>query len=193
MSRGARFVIVLLFVLVLLSLALNGYLVWQWWTVRSQALVLASQADELRHSALHAVAQFREELQGIDEITLNYDVQIDESLPVDAVVPFRERLDVPIETTVPISQAVEAAFDLEVPQFGLRIPVEVTVPVQLEVPIALSVPVEINRDVPVQTTVPISLEVPIVIDLADVGLARTIEVLDLGLADLEQALKGIGE
>ena len=193
MSRGARFVIVLLFVLVLLSLALNGYLVWQWWTVRSQALVLASQADELRHSALDAVAQFREELQGIDEMTLNYDVQIDESLPVDAVVPFRERLDVPIETTVPISQAVEAAFDLEVPQFGLRIPVEVTVPVQLEVPIALSVPVEINRDVVVQTTVPISLEVPFVIDLADVGLARIIEVLDLGLADLEQALKGIGE
>ena len=193
MSRGARFLIVLLFVLVLLSLALNGYLVWQWLTLRSQALVLAGQADELRQSALNTVAQFRQELQGSDEWTFQYDVQIDESLPVEAVVPFRERLDVPIETTVPISQAVEAVFDLEIPQFGLRIPVEVTVPVQLEVPIALSVPVEIDHDVVVQTTVPISLEVPIVIDLADVGLARTIELLDRGLADLEQALKGIGE
>lgn len=192
MSRGARFQIVLL-LLVLLSLALNGYLVWQWLTFRSQALALADQADKLRRSALDAVVQFRRELQSIDEMIVEYDVQIDEHLPLDAVVPFRQRLDIPIETTVPISQAVQAAFDLEIPQFGLKIPVEVTVPVQLEVPIALSVPVEIDLDVPVQTTVPISLQVPIAIDLADAGMTRYIELLDRGLADLERTLAGLGE
>lgn len=192
MSRGARFQIVLL-LLVLLSLALNGYLVWQWLTFRSQALALADQADELRLSALDAVAQFRQELQSIDEMIVEYEVQIDEHLPVDAVVPFRQRLDIPIEATVPISQAVQAAFDLEIPQFGLKIPVEVTVPVQLEVPIALSVPVEIDLDVPVQTTVPISLQVPIAIDLTDAGMMRYIELLDQGLADMERMLAGLGE
>jgi hypothetical protein len=193
LSRGSRFLVGLLFVLVLLSLALNGYLIWQWLAFRSQALALAHQANELRQSALDVVAQFRQELQGIDEMILEYDVHIDERLPVDAVVPFRERLEVPIETVVPISQTIQTTFDLEIPQFGLSIPVDVAVPVQLEVPINLSVPVEIDRDIPVQTTVPISLEVPIVIDLADVGLVRYIELIDLGLADLEQALKGIGE
>ena len=192
MSRGVRFQIVLL-LLVLLSLALNGYLIWQWLTFRSQALALADQADELRRSALDAVAQFRQELQSIDEMIVEYEVQIDEHLPVDAVVPFRQRLDIPIEATVPISQAVQAAFDLEIPQFGLKIPVEVTVPVQLEVPIALSVPVEIDLDVPVQTTVPISLQVPIAIDLTDAGMMRYIELLDQGLADMERMLAGLGE
>ena len=43
LSRGARFLIVFLFVLVVLSLALNGYLIWQWLTFRSQALALANQ------------------------------------------------------------------------------------------------------------------------------------------------------
>lgn len=197
MSRGARFLRATagrtLFVLVLLSLALNGYLIWQWLTFRSQALALAGQADELRLSALGALGQFRQELQGADDWTFEYVVQIDESLPVDAVVPFHERLEVPIQTTVPISHVIETTFDLEIPQFRLSIPVDVAVPVELEVPIDLSVPVAIDRDIPVQTTVPINLEVPIVIDLADVGLTRYVEWLDQGLADLEQALNGIGE
>ncbi len=91
---------------------------------------------------------------------------------------------------MPISQAVETSFDLEIPQFGLRIPVEVTVPVELEVPVVLSVPVEIDRDVPVRTTVPVKLEVPIVIALEDTGLTEYIDLLDQGLANLESALSG---
>jgi hypothetical protein len=193
LSRGARFIIVALFLLVLVSLALNGYLIWQWLTFRSQALALAGQAEALRQSALGAVAQVRQELQGIDDLTLEYSVPIDEDLPVDAVVPFHERLNIPVKTTVPISHTVETAFDLEIRQFGLSIPVEVVVPVELTVPIDLSIPVAIDRDIRVRTTVPIDLEVPIAIDLADLGVARYLELIDLGLADLEQALKGIGE
>jgi hypothetical protein len=189
-ARGTRFVIVLLFLLVLLSLALNGYLVWQWLTFRAQAQALADRAEGLRRSALEAIAQLREELEGIDDATFEYRVQIDEDLPIDAVVPFHERFEVPIQATVPISQEFATTLDLQIPQLGVNLPVEVAVPVQLEVPIDLTVPVEIDREVPIRTTVPISLEVPVVIDLADVGLARYVELLDRGLADLEEALAG---
>jgi len=188
LSRRARFVIVLLFVLVLLSLALNGYLVWQWLTFRAQAQALADRAEGLRRPALEAIARLREELQGVGDLAFEYNVQIDENLPVDAVVPFHERLEVPIQYTVPISQEIFTTLDLQIPQLGVNLPVEVAVPVQLQVPIDFTVPVEIDREVPVHTTVPISLEVPIVIDLADVGLARYVELLDRGLADLEEAL-----
>jgi hypothetical protein len=191
LSRGARFVIVLLFLLVLLSLALNGYLVWQWLTFRAQVQAMADGAEGLRRSALEAIAQLREELQGINDSTFEYVVQIDEDLPIDAVVPFHERFEVPIQSTVPISQEFATTFDLQISQFGMVIPVDVVVPIQLEVPIDLSVPIEIDREVPVQTTVPISLEVPIVVDLADVGLARYVELLDRGLADLEELLAGV--
>jgi hypothetical protein len=189
LNRGAKFVIALLFVLVVLSWALNAYLIWQWLAFQSQVAIVTGQAEELRQSTLEALAQFRLELQSIDDLAFEYDVQIDESLPVDAVVPFRERLQVPVKTTVPISQDIETSFNLEIPQFGLSIPVEVTVPVELEVPIDLVVPIEIDRDVPVRTTVPVKLEVPIAIDLADFGLKQYIELLDGALADLEEALK----
>jgi hypothetical protein len=188
LSRRARFVIVLLFALVSLSLALNGYLIWQWLTFRAQAQALADRAEGLRRSALEAIAQLREELQGVGDVAFEYRVQIDENLPVDAVVPFHERLEVPIQYTVPISQEIFTTLDLQIPQLGLNLPVEVAVPIQLEVPIDLTVPIEIDREVPVHTTVPISLEVPIVFDLADVGLAWYVELLDRGLADLEVAL-----
>jgi hypothetical protein len=189
LSRGAKFAIGVLFVLVLFSLALNGYLIWQWLSFQSQLMAAADQLEALRQTALGTIGQFRQELQAIDDLTLEYDVQIDDSLPVNAVVPFHERLDVPIQATVPISESIETSFDVDIPPFGLSVPVDVEVPVQLEVPIDLSVPIEIDRDVPVQTTVPISLEVPIAIDLADVGLRRYIELLDQSLADLERTLE----
>jgi hypothetical protein len=189
LSRGAKFAIAVLFVLVLFSLALNGYLIWQWLSFQSQVLAAAEQLEELRLVALGTVGEFRQELQAIDNMTFDYDVQIDDSLPVNAVVPIRERLDVPVKATVPISETIETTFDIDISAFGLRVPVEVAVPVQLEVPIDLSIPIEIDREVPVQTTVPISLEVPITIDLAEIGLRRYIELLDQSLADLEQALR----
>jgi hypothetical protein len=204
LRRGGWIVNVLLFLLVLVSLALNAYLIRQWLIFRERAEALEEQAAglidkalryeqlafDLRDAALVEIPRYRQELQGLQGMTFEYLVQIDENFPVDAVVPFQERLEVPIQTTVPISHAVETAFDLEIRQFGLSIPVEVTVPIQLEVPIDLSVPVEIDRDIAIQTTVPISLEVPIAIDLADTGLLEYVELLDQALAQLENTLAG---
>ena len=198
MSRGTKVAIAVLTVLVLLSLALNGVLIWQWLNFRAQALVLADQAlamagqaEALRQGAIDAIAGYRRELRGVTEFEFEYNVQIDQTLPIDAVVPFHERLEVPIQTTIPIDQEIQTTVNLQIPQFGLDIPVDVAVPIQVDVPIDLKVPVEIDRDVPIQTTVPISLEVPISIDLADAGLLHYVDLVDQGLADLERMLTGL--
>ena len=186
MSQGVAFVMVVLILVVLLSLGLSGYLLWQW-------LVFRSQGKALARKALDGLSGLRRGLQGLDDVTFEYLLQIDQILPIHVVIPFRERLEVPIRTTVPINQAIETSFSLQLPGFSVRVPVELVIPIEFDVPIDMTVPVEINRDVPVRTTVPIKLEVPLVVDLADTGLKRYVDLLDQGLADLEQELSAVGE
>ena len=186
MSRGAKWLAALMFVLVLFSLALNAYLIWQ-------ATLLRARAAALQREALGTVSRFREELGALSGATLSYTVHIDQEIPIDAVVPFRQELEIPIRTTVPISQEVQTTVNLEVKSLNLNLPVDVTVPVDLEVPIDMVVPVEIDQQVPVRTTVPLQLDVPVSIRLAETDLARYIELLDQGLADLERALGGAQE
>ena len=186
MSRGAKWFLALTFVLVLFSLALNAYLIWQ-------AALLQTRAMALQQEARSTVSRFREELSALGEATLSYTVHIDQEIPIDAVVPFREELEIPIQTTVPISQQVQTTVNLEIRSLNLSLPVDVNVPIDLEVPIDMSVPVQIDRQVPVRTIVPIELDVPVAIRLAETDLARYIELLDQGLADLERALGGAQE
>ena len=186
MDRGVVLALVVLCLLVLLSLGVSGYLLWQWLTFRSQKKVLAQKA-------LSAISGSRQELQGISDATFEHLLQIDQTLPIHVVIPFREQLEVPIQTTVPIDQAIETSFSLQLPGFSVRVPVDLVIPVQFDVPIDMTVPVEINRDVPVSTTVPIKLDVPLVVNLADTGLKRYVDLIDQGLANLEQELAAVGE
>lgn len=185
MDQGIALALVVLFLLVLLSLGLSGYLLWQWLGLRSQGKALARQAVD-------ALSGLRRELQSLDDVAFEHVLQIDQTLPIHVVIPFREQLEVPIQTTVPIDQAIETSFSLQLPGFSVRVPVDLVIPVQFDVPIDMTVPVEVNRDVPVSTTVPIKLDVPLVVNLADTGLKRYVDLLDQRLADLEQELSVIG-
>jgi hypothetical protein len=185
LDQGVAFTLVVLFLVDLLSLGLSGYLLWQWLGFRSQGKALARKA-------LDALSGLRRELHGFNDATFEHLLQIDQTLPIQVVIPFRERLEVPIQTKVPIDQAIETSFSLQLPGFSVRVPVDLVIPIKFDVPIDMTVPVEVNRDVPVRTTVPIKLEVPLVIDLADTGLERYVDLLDQGLADLERELSAVG-
>jgi hypothetical protein len=185
LEQGVALALVVLFFLVLLSLGSSGYLLWQWLGFRSQTKALAQKA-------LTAIAGSRQELRGLDHVTFEHLLRIDQTLPIDVVIPFREQLEVPVQTMVPVDQSIETSFSLQLPGFSVRVPVDLVIPVRFDVPIDMTVPVEVNRDLPVSTTVPIKLEVPLVIDLADTELQRYVGLIDQGLAGLEQELSAVG-
>jgi len=193
LSRGARLVIILLFLLVILSLGLNGYIIWQLLTFRQQALALQQQAQDLQQAALDAVSRSIQELEALDEVTIRYTVNISEEIPVDVVVPLQDRMQIPVQGTIPISKEINTTLIIQLSEFGLTVPLDVTIPLALDVPVDITVPVDIDRQVPIHTTVPFKLDVPIVIRLSETELAQYVELLKSGLKDLEQALSGAGE
>lgn len=193
MSRGAKIVIFTLFVLVTLSIALNVYSIWQLLIFRDQAFTLQQRLQDLQYAALETVSRTIQELEAFDEVTIETTVQIDEQIPVRAVVPFQENMRIPVQVTIPIRDEIATTAVFQISQLGLSIPVDITIPLMFDVPIDITVPVDIDRQVPISTTVPIQLEVPIVLDLGETPLPRHVELLEQGLKDLEQALSGAQE
>jgi hypothetical protein len=148
--------------LVLASLALN--------------LLIVVQLASARRAVLRLAEEAARELAPLEEAHIRYDVQVRQSLPVAAQVPFRENLTVPIQATIPVSvvvpihQRVEVPVDAGLLRFNLEFPLDLDVPVRLEVPVDLQVPVAISRTVDLSTTVPVSLTIPVDIPLADTPL-----------------------
>lgn len=187
MSQGTKIAITGLFILVLLSLGLNGLLIWQWWTFQQQTQQTIQQLRPLLQANL---AQASADLESFAQSTIEFDLQVQQEFPVQVEAPFRETLEIPIQTTVPISQEIQTTIMVS-PLPGVNIPTEVTVPVNLEIPIDLTIPISIDRTIPISTTVPLDINVPIAIDVSETGLAVYLERLRAGLDSFEQALSAL--
>ena len=188
MSKGAKITITVLFVLVLLSLGLNGLLIWQWWTFQQQAQATMQKIEPMIRGGL---SQTIDDLESFEQSTLEFDIQIQQEFPVQVEIPFQETLEVPIQTTIPISQEIQTTIMIDPFQTGFTIPTDVSVPVDLEVPIDMNIPVSIDRTIPISTTVPLDLNVPIAIEVSETELAPYLERLRTGLASFEEALSTI--
>ncbi len=187
MSQGTKIALISLFILVLVSLVLNGILLWQWWTFRQQTQQTIQQLRPLLQTSL---AQASADLESFAQSTIEFELPVQQEFPVQVEIPFRESLEVPIQTTVPISQEIRTTITVT-PLPGVNIPTEVTVPVNLDIPIDLTIPVAIDRTIPISTSVPLDIRVPIAIKVSETGLAVYLERLRAGLDSLEQALSAI--
>jgi len=130
---------------------------------------------------------------GLGEATIKTTVQIDESIPIQFVLPLDEALpisfDLPIsqDTTVVLRQPValneQATFTF--PNGGgqihglvsLYLPAGMALPVRLNmvVPVNQTVPVQLN--VPVDQNIPIQMDVPVAITLGESGLDPVVDDL----------------
>lgn len=187
MSRGVKIALIGLFILVLLSLGLNGVLLWQWWTFQQQT---EQTIQQLRPVIQANLTEASANLESFAQSTIQFELPVQQEFPIMVEVPFRESLEVPIKTTVPINQEIQTTIMVS-PLAGMNIPVEVTVPVNLDIPINLIIPVEIDRTIPISTTVPLDITVPIAIDVSKTGLAVYLERLSAGLDSIEKALSTI--
>jgi hypothetical protein len=188
-SKTSKVLFVILFILVLVSLGLNGFLLWQLQQARQQAQgVVRTVGPQIQEVLEQTIA----DLETFQESTIAFDVQVNENFPVEVDIPFKETIEVPIQLTVPIQEEINTTILIDPLKTGQGIPVDVTVPVDLEIPIDTTIPVSIDRTIPISTSVPLDLDVPIAIELGDTELADYIERLRDSLASfgpaLEQAL-----
>lgn len=168
MKRGYGIALIVLTVLTLLSLALNGAIIY--------GLLQARQI------ALKTVAGARAIATGIGNETISYTFEVHQEIPVAASVPFHEEITVPVQTTVPISTTVVVPINLGITSYNLRVPIRTLVPINLE----FTVP--ISKTVDVATTVPLDFPSLIEISIADTPLVGYLDSLDADLAELEEKL-----
>jgi hypothetical protein len=166
--RWLGFATVLLLLLVLLSLAVNGFLIYR-------LLELRGRADAVLDDLLALSGTIGEQVIAIP-------VEIDRAFPVHASVPFRYEGTVPIDTTVPISTTIAVPVQL------LGRVVEFDVPVDITVPISYSAPIDVEQMIEIDTSVPVHLDTTIELPLSETPIGGLIQ----GLRDAIQRLREEG-
>jgi len=168
MKKGYLIALIVLAVSTLLSLTLNG--------------VVIFGLLRMRQIALDTVADARASVTGIGDDTFAYTIEVDQEIPIATSIPFNEEVSVPINMTVPINTTVVVPIDLGFTSYNLDVPIRTVFPVDLEFTVPVSTTVDIA------TTVPLDVDVPIEIPIADTPLVGYLEELDAALARIEARL-----
>ena len=130
-------------------------------------------------------------LETFSSSTLEFDVAIDQNLPINTEIVIDRTFTVPIKTSIPINESFDTTIEVEGP-FGLTVPVDVTVPVDIDVPVDLEFELPVNETIPVEANVPVQLDVPIRVDIAETELAELADSLAAGLTSFRDVFSGLG-
>lgn len=133
----------------LLSLALNGVLLW---ALRNPERMLAP-----------ALGRVMERLKAQDA-TLRYTVRIPAGTPVHFDIPIDQRYNVRVNTTLPINTDINLPVNTP---FGRR---NVTVPVRTNIPIRTTLPVHLRDTFRLRTRTEAEIVVPLEIPIRDLPL-----------------------
>lgn len=192
---------ILLWVVALVSLALNVYLLMGF--------------NNFQRNLQQEANRISETLDGVAIENYEVPVVVDETFAVSLTVPFSDTFEVPINTSVPVSTSITVDEIISVPfndvvsldrdvqiflsVLGQSIPVDIPiradipidlqteVPIKLEVPVQVDIPIDLVVEVPVHTEVPIEAEIPVQMDfpvtvpLEEMGFNTLLEQLQDGL------------
>ncbi len=191
--------------LVVVSLSLNGYLLWRSMRtddrvaevaggaalVISQATGLLSGLQEAGPVIDAALDEIDVELTAFQTSQLTFAVDVDQDIPVQTSFPFRRSITIPVRQSLPISETFRTRVEIQGP-FGVDIPLDVEIPVDIEVPIEFDVPVELDEQIEIDTTFPLRLSVPVTVDIEGTELARLAARLQQGIAQVRTFVDGLG-
>ncbi len=190
--------------LVVLSLAANGYLLWRSLQtddrveeVAGGAALIVSQAaglfgalDQLGPLAGEALDTLDVELEEFRTSTLEFEVAVDQEIPVRTNFQFERTITFPIRTSLPVDEEFQTRIEVSGP-FGVDIPLNVTVPIRIDVPVELDLEVPIDETIEIDTTFPLRLDVPVSVAIEGTGLDRLAAQLQEGLAQVRDVLAGL--
>jgi len=146
---------ILLWVIALASLALN--------------LIMLNQLLTLRRASGQAIADAIAVISQIESQTFTTHITVDDQIEINTSIPVNETIPINIKQTLPIDTVVTVPV-----QAGLLGTLNLTVPIKADVPIEIQQEVTINQPFEIKTTVPVHLEVPVTIRVADTELAATL-------------------
>jgi MFS family permease len=157
----------------------------------SQVQGFQEQLVELEPTVSAGIDEAIAGLESFSSSTLEFDVAIDQNLPIDTEIVIDRTFNVPIKTSIPINESFETTIEVQGP-FGLTVPVDVTVPVDIDVPVDIEFKLPVNETIPIETNVPVNLDVPINVDIAGTELAELADALAAGLESFRDVLAGLG-
>ena len=158
----------LLYIAVIISLGLNFYIL----------SVLAEARRQLGVAAANASVAVGELADG----SIDYLVEIHETLPVSMTMGYEDEITVPISVTLPISTEVEVPLRTPLGTFPIVVPVITSFPVRLNPVIPISV------ELPISTTVPVDVEFPIHVELRDTPFGAGLDDAQVYLESLARDL-----
>ena len=181
LSNGTKTFLSFLLILVIASLALNAFLLWQWMGFLQEAQVAGQQAQVM-------LAQTVADLGEFEKTAIQFSVPIDENIPVKMTVKYKKSVEVPIKLTIPINQNIDTEIPLEIN--GVTIPIKVSVPVKMNVPIDTKQNVPLDLEIPIDANIPIQMQIPVNISLDETGMGPYISQLREMLDSLSKELSG---
>lgn len=181
LSNSTKTFLSFLLILVIASLALNAFLLWQWMGFLQEAQLAGQQAQVM-------LAQTVADLGEFEKTAIQFSVPIDETIPVKMTVKYKKTVEVPIKLTIPIDQNIETEIPLEIN--GITIPIKVSVPVKMNVPIDTKQNVPLDLEIPIDANIPIKMQIPVNIGLDETGMAPYISQLREMLDSLNKDLAG---
>jgi hypothetical protein len=168
-SRRLPFHYYLLWLVVIISLALNAFIIYELLQVRQQAGVALSQAAA--------------SIGALKNSSIDYTVPIDQQIAVAMDVPVKFTVDVPIQQDLAINTTVD--IPLDIPLLGTR---TITVPINTTVPINLSVKIPVDKSFPVNGMIPVKFDVPINLKLSTTTFGDALGQLQAALQQQADAL-----
>ncbi len=130
-----------------------------------------------------------EGLEAFGSTTLDFNVSIDETIPIKTDFVIDREIVVPIKTSIPINESFDTTIVVDTP-LGFSVPLDVTVPVDIEVPVDLELTIPVNETIAIDQNFPVELDVPITVNIAETELAAMINSLAEGLESFRDALGG---
>lgn len=162
---------VVLWVLLLCSVALNAVTIW--FILRARQVTV-----DTAYTAKAVVDRLAAD-------TIRYDYAISQTVPLRVVVPIEEDVTVPISTVIPLKTTVAVNVDTGI--FGM---IPLNIPIDAQFPVNISFPVHVKKDVTIATVIPVSTTVPIRVEIAQTPLADYLRQISEGLDQTMLSLGG---
>ncbi|MBN1877148.1 MAG: hypothetical protein JXA33_23195 [Anaerolineae bacterium] len=137
---------ILLWALVILSLALNGVLIY---ALNRARLSIAETLTTVRNTVAQVSSQ-----------PIVTTVSVDQEIPLNTTIPIHHALTVPLNIDYPLSTVVNTSFN--VPLLGEQ---EISFPIETVIPIRYTLDVPIDMEFPISLTYHLQTEVPIEVTL----------------------------
>ncbi len=162
----------LLWVLVIVSVALNVYIINFLREAQRQIGIAAGNASV----GVGLLA----------DSAIDYPVEIHEQLPVSMTIVYQDQITVPISVTLPISTEVTVPLRTPLGIFPIVVPVITSFPVRLNPVIPISI------ELPISTTVPVDVAFPIHVNIRDTPFGASLDGAQTYLEALARDLGASG-